>query len=225
MAQPVPLLRWFEPTEMKYDFYATAHPWGPWSFIKSFSDKIITGGHYYGPSLCAKFQERSGSEVKISLFTSGCPFDDQPSSLYKMWEIPVILKTTPTPPSTLINDSDPRIVYSGTWRYDDKRGMFDYGNDAHVSQTAGSSATFQFQGTGINYIAEKNSDHGAVDVYLDGKFQRTVDLHLVNFPRLSRVVVWSVRGLRRGAHTIKIVNKSSDWALLDAFAVFDRRPD
>ncbi|MDQ2731481.1 MAG: DUF4185 domain-containing protein, partial [Armatimonadota bacterium] len=217
---PVALTHWFEPTEMKYDFYGAPHPWGPWTLIKSVSDKILTGGHMYGPSLCAKFQMHDGPDVRMSLFTSGCPFDDQPSSVYKMWEIPIILKTKPEPRSTLVNDSDPRITYTGTWRYDDKRPFFDYGDDAHVSQVAGSSAEFSFKGTGIDYIAEKNADHGPVDVFLDGKFQRTVDLHLVNFPRVSRVVLFSARGLGKGAHTIKIVNKSNDWAVVDAFSVF-----
>jgi len=49
----------------------------------------------YGPSLCAKFQQRTGAEVKMCLFTSGCPFEDVPSGLYKVWEIPIQLRTAP----------------------------------------------------------------------------------------------------------------------------------
>jgi hypothetical protein len=78
---------------MKYDFYQAKHPWGPWSFINSHSDTFLGGNrHMYG-SLCAKFQERHGSDVHLPLFTSGCPFEDKPSGFYKLWTIPLILKT------------------------------------------------------------------------------------------------------------------------------------
>lgn len=90
------LTKWFEPNEMRYDFFEAEHPWGPWNFIDSHSDKFLGGkGHMYGPSLCAKFQQRTGAEVKMCLFTSGCPFEDVPSGLYKVWEIPIQLRTAP----------------------------------------------------------------------------------------------------------------------------------
>jgi len=49
-----------------------------------------------------------------------------------------------------------------------------------------------------------------------------VNLHLENFPRLSRVVVFRIEGLSDGRHTIKIVNKSAAEAVLDAFRVYSR---
>lgn len=87
------MTEWYKPNKMKYDFYQAEHPWGPWSFVRSYSDKFLGGDrHMYGPSLCARFQEREGAGVKMSLFTSGCPFEDRPSGLYKIWRIPLILK-------------------------------------------------------------------------------------------------------------------------------------
>jgi hypothetical protein len=47
-----------------------------------------------------------------------------------------------------------------------------------------------------------------------------VNLHLENFPRLSQVVVFRIEGLSDGARTIKIVNKSTAGAVLDAFRVY-----
>ena len=82
--------KWFEPNEMKYDFYQAEHPWGPWAMTGSFDDRFLPSpGHMYGPSLCAKFQERAGAKVRMSLFTSGCPFEDKPSGLYKLSMIPL----------------------------------------------------------------------------------------------------------------------------------------
>ena len=52
--------------------------------------------------------------------------------------------------------------------------------------------------------------------------KQNVKLHLENFPRLSRVVVFRIEGLSDGRHTIKIVNKSAAGAVLDAFRVYSR---
>ena len=216
---PQKLPSWFDPAEMKYDFYQSPHPWGPWTFVSSYSDRILTGRHMYGPSICAKFQERQGSDVRVTLFTSGCPFEDNPTGIYKMWEIPLLLKTRRIPIKTLMNDSDPQVVYTGTWTHSENRHWFDYGDDVHSTQIVGDSAQLTFTGTGIDYISERNADHGPVDVYIDGMFKQTVDLSNVNFPRLARVVVFQARGLRRGTHTIKIVNKTTAYAIIDAFAI------
>jgi len=212
------MTKWFEPNEMKYDFYQAEHPWGPWRFINSHSDSHITGGHFYGPSLCAKLQKRKGTAVMMSLFTYGCPFDDVPSGLYKIWEIPLILRTLPVPDSTLINDDDTGITYHGSWRSSSQRSS-DYQNDLHYTTSVNDSLRFKFRGTGVEYIAEKHAEYGNVDVYIDGKLRNNVSLHMENFPRLSQVVVFRIEGLPDGVHTIEIVNKSTAAAVLDAFRV------
>lgn len=158
----------------------------------------------------------------MSLFTSGCPFDDVPSGLYKMWEIPLVLRTTPVPHSTLVNDDDARIAYSGSWRSSGHRGFSDYNDDVHYTTSVGDSLQFTFTGTGIDYLAEKNTDLGDVDVYVDGVLKENVNLRLQNFPGLSQVVVFRIEGLSHGPHTIKIVNKTTAGAVLDAFRVYAR---
>jgi hypothetical protein len=218
---PTTLTSWFNPTEVKYDFYQAEHPWGTWTFIKSLSDNFLANtGHMYGPSLCAKFQQTQGSDVKMSLFTSGCPFDDVPTGLYKMWEIPIVLKTSPVPSATMINDDDSMIVYTGNWTSSPGRKFFDYNDDLHYSTTINDTAEIPFTGTGIDYIAEKDSSHGNVDVYLDGAFKQNVNLSLTNFPKMAQVVVYSITGLPSGSHTLKIVNKSTGYAVVDAFRIY-----
>ena len=66
---PVKLKKWYEPGEMKYDFYQADHPWGPWRYVSSFSDRCITGGHMYGPTIGPKFQESDPLGAKVWLFT------------------------------------------------------------------------------------------------------------------------------------------------------------
>lgn len=91
------LKKWFKPDQVVYDFYQAGHPWGPWTFVDSLSDRFLPKDHHmYGPNICAKFQEREpDGSVRVALFTSGCPFEDQPTGLYKLWAIPLILKAGP----------------------------------------------------------------------------------------------------------------------------------
>jgi alpha-L-fucosidase len=215
------LKKWFEPQRVVYDFYEAAHPWGPWNFVSAFDDRFLTQGqHMYGPNLCAKYQEPHGAEVTVQLFTSGCPFQDNRIGLYKNWRIPLMLTTRPLPSVTRINDDDPRIRYTGHWQASRKRGYHDYQDDVHYTKTPGDRAEFTFIGTGIQWLAEKFSDQGRVEVFLDGKSCGNVNLKVEDFPRLAQIPVFSAQGLAAARHTIQIVNAGSDYIAIDAFTVF-----
>lgn len=215
------LKKWFEPGLITYDFHEAPHPWGPWKFVSSFNDRFLVGGHMYGPNLCAKYQERAGEDVKVDLYTSGCPFQDKPNGLYKMWRIPLLLKTKPLPPTTLVNDNDPTIHYSGNWQASSKRHYNDYQDDIHYSQTPGDAAEYTFNGTGIEVLSEKFGDQGGIDISIDGQPRGKVNLKVLDFPRLSQIRVFSAQGLPAGKHTIRIVNSGSpaDYIAIDAFPV------
>ncbi len=214
------LQKWFAPAEMIYEFYQAPHPWGPWTLIDSHSDRFIHGAHMYGPSLCARFQERVGAEIHLALFTAGCPFQDVPEGLYKIWEIPLLVKTSTLPLSVLVNDDDPRIVYHGDWRSIRHRGFSDYDDDVHFTDSPNAFLDFTFTGTAIDTITEKDPSLGNCDIYLDGSFQRNVDLCQEDFPRFSRVVVYSAHGLKSGRHTLRIVNRNRAGIVIDAFVVY-----
>jgi hypothetical protein len=217
---PVKLHSWFNPKEMKYDFYQAEHAWGPWNFISSCSDKFIVGGHWYGPTLCAKFQQRSGPDVTMCPFNSGCPFEDQPTGIYKAWEFPIVLKTTPLIPSVMVNDDDSRIRYAGKWTASRGRKYSDYAGDVQFTNTPGDSMEFTFNGSGIDYLTEKYKDEGDVSVSIDGGPAQTVSLKMINFPRLTQITVFRVQGLAERNHTIRVVNKSDDFAVVDGFKVY-----
>ena len=82
------MIKWFEPNEMKYDFYQAPHPWGPWTAVRSYSDRFLSLGHMYGPTLCARFQRTEGTDVHMTLFTSGCPFENVPQGFTKPGKSP-----------------------------------------------------------------------------------------------------------------------------------------
>jgi hypothetical protein len=216
---PAFLAKWFEPTEMCYDFYQAEHPWGPWSLIRSTSDTFLApGSHMYGPSLCAKFQESNGSEIRITLFTSGCQFEDKPSGIYKAWTIPLVLRTEPLPPFDVRPAWSAEIQFSGEW------ARMASPPNAHAevreSRKKGDSLTTSFLGTGIEYVAQKAEGNGEVDLYLDGKLERRIPLGLKNFPTLSEVAVFKVHGLPRSQHALRIVNAGVHPVTIQYFKIF-----
>ena len=202
---PETLTKWFEPKEMRYDFYQAEHPWGPWSFIRSISDKFLaSGNHMYGPALCAKFQEQKGSEVRIQMFTSGCPFEDAPAGIYKAWTLPIVLRTQALPRYEELTIDSSRIKWAGGWTKlpDPKHGD----SQVQVSRKPGDTLTVAFQGTGVAYVAKKCEGFGQVEVFLDGKLLGGANLALKNFPALSGVCVFQRNGLPNGPHTLRLVN-------------------
>ena len=215
------MTKWFEPNEVRYDFYQANHPWGPWRPINSFSDRFMGPKyHMYGPSICARFQQQQGMDVEVSLFTAGCPFDDVPSTPYKMWRIPVLLRTTSLPPSKSIAASDTQIRYHGTWFPLTTVENANVAELPRATQTQGSSAELSFEGTGIEYIAQKSKGLGSMDIFLDGVRQESAVLDLEDFPILFGVVVFSQHDLGPGKHSIKLVSTGDARVNLEAFRVY-----
>ncbi len=216
---PAVLAKWFEPSEVCYDFYQAEHPWGPWSLIRSISDTFLApGSHMYGPALCSKFQESNGSEIRIAMFTSGCQFEDKPSGIYKAWTVPLVLRTEPLPPFDVRAAASAEVQFSGEWT------TIASPPDAHVevreSKKEGDSLTTSFFGIGIEYIAQKAEGYGEVDLYLDGKVERRIQLGLKNFPTLSDVPVFQEYGLKRSQHKLKIVNAATQPVTVQYFKIY-----
>jgi len=205
------MTKWFEPNEMRYDFYQAPHPWGPWTAIRSYSDRFLSAGHMYGPSLCAKFQRAEGTDMHMTLFTAGCPFDDIPAGLYKAWTIPITVSTAPVVPSVIVPSGDARIVYKKSWTPS---------GDSRRTASANASADLPFRGSGIEVIADKRSGFGSIDILLDGALARTASLAVENLPGLGGVTVFRSKALRNGTHNIRIVSKTASPVVVDAFRVY-----
>lgn len=120
--------------------------------------------------------------------------------------------------TTTYNNDNSAITYSSGWTHDTARAAFgDLNNDAHITQNNDAYAEFTFTGTGIEVIAEKNSDQGNYEIIIDGTSVATVDTS--NATRLAQQVVYSKMNLSAGQHTIRVVKKSGSWAVIDAFRV------
>jgi hypothetical protein len=215
------MTKWYEPNEMRYDFYQAPRPWGPWKQVGWASDKFLGPGyHMYGPSLCARFQERRGTDVELSLFTSGCPFEDVPASPYKMWHIPVILRTKALGYAVEVPAVDTKVHYEGSWFAWTTAASSAEKELPRSTITRGDHAELTFTGTGIEYIAEKSIEQGKVDVYIDGARQESTSLKLDDFPVFLGVTVFARRDLPNGQHTIRVVNAGEARINVQRFRVY-----
>lgn len=215
------MTRWFEPSRMQYDFYQAPHPWGPWTQAGTVDDSFLGPGWYmYGPSICAAFQQRREDGIQVSLFTAGCPFDDVHTSPYKMWHIPLVLKSTPAPSSRFVSASDSEIRYNGMWFPWTTTPAAARNELPRATQSKGASAEFSFIGTGIDYMGQKTLGLGDADIFLDGENKGTASLQVDDFPVLLGVTLYSTRGLARGKHTLKIICRSDARINLEGFRVY-----
>ena len=99
---------------------------------------------------------------------------------------------------------------NGTWNIYkmkpwDKKELVE---QALYAEKAGSERSFTFDGTGISINGNWLRDGGKADIYLDGKFQRTIDTYYYfSKQEHTNQSLWHVFGLQQGTHTVKIVVK------------------
>ncbi|MFI6630910.1 X2-like carbohydrate binding domain-containing protein [Nonomuraea fuscirosea] len=129
---------------------------------------------------------------------------------------------TPAPPSTgpvrtvVHDDTDPGIAYVGNWSQSTGRGLGDYNDNVHYTERDGDAFEYTFQGTGVSYVTELDTSQGDVDIYLDGRFVKTVHTgREQGQPRLVQQTVFTVNDLPDGSHTLRAVKKSGSFMLLD----------
>lgn len=104
------------------------------------------------------------------------------------------------PSLEVLDDSASAIRYSGGW----KRGINDgdYRGSDHYTETAGSSMTFSFTGTGFRYWYSIAAHHGIAGVSIDGGAETRIDEYATT--RRDGDVSWSTPKLAAKTHTVTI---------------------
>ncbi len=120
--------------------------------------------------------------------------------------------------NVMINDSNRAVAYAGHWSPARVRRLGDFGDDVHATNVNGDSASLKFHGLGVDFITECYSDEGEVNIYLDGKFVKTVDCGSKD--RKVRQAVFHQSWGTEGNHVIKVEKKSGQYMLVDAFKVY-----
>ncbi len=126
--------------------------------------------------------------------------------------------------TTLIDDTDSRIKYSGSgWSaYKNRPDTSpDFGRTIHRLSKNGSSMSMSFTGTSITMFNEMNNYSGTVDVSIDGGPATRVDLNLhhPNGYKKYQQAPFTRTGLAPGKHTIKVTKVSGTYIYIDAFKV------
>jgi hypothetical protein len=116
-----------------------------------------------------------------------------------------------------VNNNNSGIVYTGNWNYSSGRGLGDYQDDVQWTEGNGDSFSYQFVGTGVDYVTETDPGQGDVDIYIDGELKQTVSTYLdpAQGHNKPQQVVYSISDLPNGTHTIRGVKKSGQFMLLD----------
>jgi len=97
--------------------------------------------------------------------------------------------------------SSSSIAYHGTWHSVSTTSAS--GGSLKYATTAGASATYQFWGSSIAWVASKGSSRGSAKIYIDGVYTATVSLHKSS--SVARSLVYAKAFPSNGTHTIKIV--------------------
>jgi hypothetical protein len=121
---------------------------------------------------------------------------------------------------TASNDTASGVSYGGRgWTYSAGRGLGDYRDDVHFSDTSGASAEFSFTGSGVAWLAPRSDRTGPVEIYVDGVDQGSLTPKSSGSPYPAQQVSYSITGLIPGKHSIKIVNNTAKRLTVDAFTV------
>lgn len=130
---------------------------------------------------------------------------------------------------TRFDDAHQAVAYAGTWQSDADLTNGWHEGMAAVSDTSGSSATFTFAGTSVNWVGLRGPATGIARIYLDGALEQEIDTY-------SAVevtgVVFSATNLAVGSHTLRIEvagtrnpKSSGNAVYVDAFDVRSRFED
>jgi hypothetical protein len=128
----------------------------------------------------------------------------------------------PAATASRVENDNPDITYSGVW--DSNISPMHSGGSAALATNPGATASLNFNGTAISWIAYRDQWSGLASVILDGRPMGTIDTYLS--PGLADTAVYSVAGLAPGNHslTIQVLGtrnpvSGGNWVWLDAFDV------
>lgn len=113
------------------------------------------------------------------------------------------------------NEATSLARYSAGWR---RVGVSSaLGGRVMTTSSAGASTRFRFTGRSVALVATRGPGRGAVRVYVDGVYERTVDLE--RSTRLSRRVVFTQGWTGSATHEIRLVTVDRGRVDIDAWVV------
>jgi len=117
-----------------------------------------------------------------------------------------------------VNDDDPGVKMTQGWFRHSNLNTGDFNNDLTGSDTPGAKWAFVFTGKGVSVIAPKQAGGGKIEVMIDGKTMKMVDLSTTDV-RKNQQLVYHVNGLASTMHTITVINRGEGPVAVDALIV------
>ena len=119
---------------------------------------------------------------------------------------------------TAYDDTYYTVLDHGSWRADNQF-VKPYEHSITYSNVPGDSCQFHFTGTGVRYVYTRAANRGIADIYIDGVFQRTIDLY-------SPTTQWqsstTFEHLKNAAHLIEVrVGQGRNAAATDLYVDVD----
>ena len=119
---------------------------------------------------------------------------------------------------TWVNDDDPGVKMAQGWFRHSNLNNGDFNNDLTTSDTPGAKWSFSFSGKGVSIVAPIQPGAGKIEVMIDGKTMKTVDLS-TTVGRKKQQIVYKVDKLTSANHTITVVNRGGGPVAIDALVV------
>ena len=126
------------------------------------------------------------------------------------------------PPAARVEQDNAAAKYAGPWFTHSQSSLS--GGNAIMAMDKNASAVFTFSGTGASWIGYKDAWSGMANVSVDGA--RAVRIDTYSPTDVAQAVIYSVKGLSPGTHTLTIdvlqrKNAASGgyWIWVDAFEV------
>ena len=119
---------------------------------------------------------------------------------------PALETWRPGRPVERVPTTDPRWSWQGDWSSTPIEGREARPDDRRRSSNSkASEASVTFEGTGAIVVGPYLPDGGKVQVYLDGKKDRLMDVYSDDDRSRTGEAVWHAFGLKHGRHTIRLV--------------------
>ena len=178
-------------------------------FGDSWSNESSDGGDTWVKSVPAGWYGATGVQDGLGNSTGGC--GSTPAK-----GVAVSFTTTATPPTTVEQNSS-AVKYSGTWA-GGRCGSSTCSPDHKQmnSSAAGSQAKFSYTGKSADWIASRGPHGGKVAVYVDGVYQKTVNLYSTTI--VDGLTVYTGPAKTSGPHTLTL-KRVSGRINVDAFRV------
>lgn len=117
-------------------------------------------------------------------------------------------------PVARIKCTDRNWEWTGEWRSssDDRTQKYGYKAEIRMASKKDSEVSIPFEGTGAILTGPYLPTGGKADIYLDGKFDRTVDVCSDEDKIKKTEAVWHAFGLPNGKHIVRLVVRGEPFA-------------